>query len=238
VDRTDQHLSQLSTLWTLLLRAHAEPADPAVAARHALLERYGGAVGRYLLGAVRDPDAAAELAQEFAVRILRGDFRRADPNRGRFRDYLKTALIHLVTDYRRARLAAPQPLPADAVAPVEADDDDVFLAGWRAELLDRTWEALAAAHPTEHAVLLERVQDPDLTSSDLAGRVAARLGKQFTAAAARKALQRAHANFAGLLIAEISRSLSDPTPANVEAELRETDLYRYCGSALKNLGGG
>ena len=91
----EEHLSQITTLWTMLLRAHT-PADDAAAARHALLERYGGAVGRYLLGAVHDPDAAAELTQEFAVRFLRGDFRRAEAARGRFRDYLKTALIHLV----------------------------------------------------------------------------------------------------------------------------------------------
>src|SRR5437868_1827150 len=156
-----EHLSQISTQWTMLLRAHASPDDRAVAAQHALLLRYGGAVGRYLLGAVRDPDAAAELAQEFAVRFLRGDFRGADPGRGRFRDYLKTALIHLATDHHRSRQAGPRSLPPDAAAPETSEDEDAFVAGWRAELLDRTWDALAAAHPTEHAVLLLRVNDPD-----------------------------------------------------------------------------
>ena len=40
-----------------------------------------GAAYRYLLGAVHDPDAADDLCQDFAVRFLRGDFRRADPGR-------------------------------------------------------------------------------------------------------------------------------------------------------------
>jgi DNA-directed RNA polymerase specialized sigma24 family protein len=229
----DEHLSQITTQWTMLLRAHATPADAAAAAQHVLLDRYGGAVSRYLLGAVRDDDAAADLAQEFAVRFLRGDFRRADPGRGRFRDYLKTALSHLVTDHRRARAAAPRPLPLDAAVPAdEADDDAVFLASWRAELLDRTWDALAAGHPTEHAVLLVRVSEPDLASAAVAEKAGARLGRPLTAAAARKALQRGHGRFAELLVREVTRSLGEPAPAEVEGELQELDLLRYCRSAL------
>jgi RNA polymerase sigma-70 factor (ECF subfamily) len=241
MDGTDsERLSQITTRWTMLVRAHTDPADAARSAQCALLDCYGGAVGRYLLGAVHDPDVAAELSQEFAVRFLRGDFKRADPGRGRFRDYLKTALSHLVADHYRARQAAPRPLPADVAAgndPTTADDDP-FLASWRAELLDRTWEALAAAHPTEHAVLLARVTEPDLSSSALADLVAARLGKPLTAAAARKALQRAHGHFAELLVAEVAASLKVPddaragNPAELEEELRALDLLRYCGSAL------
>jgi RNA polymerase sigma-70 factor (ECF subfamily) len=230
----DEHLSQISTLWTMLVRAHT-PAGEAVSAQHALLDRYGGAVGRYLLGATRDPEAAAELTQEFAVRFLRGDFRRADPGRGRFRDYLKTALIHLVADYRRARADLPRPLPPDIAAPAAEpaeDDETAFLAGWRAELLDRTWESLAAVSPTQHAALFLRVSEPDLPSPQLAEQLADRLGKSVTAAAARKALQRSHAHFAELIVQEVARSLEEPTPAEVEAELRELDLLRYCRSAL------
>jgi RNA polymerase sigma-70 factor (ECF subfamily) len=229
----DDRLSQITTQWTVLLRAHATPADGAAAAQQLLLERYGGAVARYLLGAVRDADVAADLTQEFAVRFLRGDFRRADPGRGRFRDYLKTALIHLVTDHYRTQAGAPRPLPPDAATrPESAHDEDTFLATWRAELLDRTWDALAAGHPTEHAVLLVRVGEPDLPSAALAEKAAARLGKPMTAAAARKALQRGHARFAELLVREVTRSLSEPAPADVAAELRELDLFRYCRSAV------
>jgi RNA polymerase sigma-70 factor (ECF subfamily) len=201
------------------------------------LERYGGAIGRYLLGAVHDPDAAAELTQEFAVRFLRGDFRRADPGRGRFRDYLKTALIHLVTDHHRARQRAPGPLPSDVAADSRPiNEEDAFLASWRAELLDRTWDALAGSRPTEHAVLMARVADADLTSPALADMAAERLGRPLTAAAARKALQRAHSHFAELLVTEVERSLDGPTHAELEAELRELDLLRYCRSAISRPG--
>src|SRR5437868_15369064 len=103
-----QRLSRIDTLWTMLLRAHGGEPGAVQDAQCKLLERYRGAVYRYLLGAVRDADAAEELAQEFALRFVRGDFRRASPDRGRFRSYLKTALIHLVTDYHRARQRAPR----------------------------------------------------------------------------------------------------------------------------------
>src|SRR5438067_4881452 len=108
MERTDrEHLSQISTQWTMLLRAHATPADRALAAQHALLERYGGAVGRYLLGAVRDPDLAQELAQEFAVAFLDGAVRGADPGKGRFRDYLKGVLRNLIREHRRPARRPP-----------------------------------------------------------------------------------------------------------------------------------
>src|SRR5262245_18556900 len=84
-----QRLSSISTLWSLVEKAHQETIAAAIAQR-ALLQRYCGAVYRYLLGALLDEAAAEDLFQDFALRFLRGDFRRADPGKGRFRDYLKT----------------------------------------------------------------------------------------------------------------------------------------------------
>ena len=230
----DEHLSQISTLWTMLLRAHDTPADAARSARHALLDRYGRAAYRYLLGAVHDPEAAQDLAQELAVRFLRGDFHRVDPGRGRFRDYLKTALIHLVTDYRRSQQRQPRTLNRDTAAPTvdEPDEEAVFLSGWRTELLDRTWEALAAKHATGHAALLVRVEQPELTSAAIADQLKDRLDKPMTAGGVRKALERAHDQFADLLVEEVARSLDPANTDQIESELQELDLLRYCRSAL------
>ncbi|MCI0457208.1 MAG: sigma-70 family RNA polymerase sigma factor, partial [Gemmataceae bacterium] len=168
-----QHLSHLSTLWTLVGRAHDSTADIASAARQQLLERYGPAIHRYLLGAVRDQDAADDLFQEFALRFLSGNFRGADPQRGRFRALLKTSLYHLIIDYHRRRQRQPALLGEKAPEPaVEempgAQADEEFLAAWRTELMTRTWEALEqlerqTAQPF-YTVLRLRMDEPDLRS--------------------------------------------------------------------------
>ena len=47
----------------------------------------------------------------------------------------------------------------------------------------------------------------------------------------RKTLQRAQAKFADLLLDRVAESLDDPA-ADLEAELRELDLLKYCRTAL------
>ena len=235
-DELDQRLSRMSTVWTMVFEAHGGEADAATAAMSGLALRYSGVVYRYLLGAVRDPDAAAELSQELALRILRGAFKHADPSRGRFRDYLKTALIHLVDDYRAAQRSRPRPLPRDepaspAAAGPESEAD--FLESWRAELLDRTWKALSTAQPMYHAVLLFRVENPDVPSPRMAEELGARLGTSLRSDQVRKALERSHAKFAELLIDEVAITMGEPSREELAEELREVELLKYCRSALE-----
>jgi len=93
VDDANSRISRISTIWPLLEDPHGRPSADVRGARLALLQRHQGAAYRYLLGAIRNLDASDELFQEFALRVFRGAFSRAAPERGRFRDYLKTALI-------------------------------------------------------------------------------------------------------------------------------------------------
>src|SRR5213080_1066670 len=110
-------LSGISTMWTVLRQAHGGPPDAATAAKQLLLERYGGAVRAYLLGLLRDPHAADDLTQEFALTLVRGGFKGADPQRGRFRDYVRAALAHLVSHHRQRQRRQPRQLPADGPEP-------------------------------------------------------------------------------------------------------------------------
>ena len=237
-DPPRSHLSRISTPWTLVRLAHADAEASAAPAQRLLLQRYCGAAYRYLRGALRDEDAALELLQEFVLRFLRGDFRRADPGSGRFRDYLKAALIHLVTDYHREQRARPRPLPADfarrAVAPDEgAENEATFLQSWREELINRTWLALAEAKPTYHVVLVLHVENPELPSPGLAERLTVRLGKPFTAAHVRVTLQRAREKFAELLLDEVAHSLGACTEAELVQELRALRMLKLCAPALE-----
>jgi RNA polymerase sigma-70 factor (ECF subfamily) len=240
VDRESfrQRLSAISTQWTALLKAHGGSTETVSEAQRRLMERYHGAVFRYFLGAVRDPDAAGELTQEFALRFVRGDFRHADRERGRFRDYLKTALVHMATDHFRKKVAAPRQLGIDApgqCAPAapSLDDEMDFLQSWRDELLDRTWRALAEANPMYHAALLYRVENPDTSSAQAAAELSAQLQKPLNAAAVRKAVQRAHEKFSDLLLDEIGESIGTQEPAALREELVALDLLKYCRTALE-----
>ena len=114
----NQRLSRIATQWSLVFNAHQGQADAPRADLSKLLSRYSGAAYRYLLGAVRDPEVADELTQEFALRFVRGDFRRANPERGRFRDYLRTALINLVNDHHRQQQEKPRALGVEPAAPI------------------------------------------------------------------------------------------------------------------------
>src|SRR5262245_58730898 len=110
---SDGRFDTLTTLWTLVQHAHGEPPDAATEARRRLLQRCRGAAYRYLLASVRDADTAEELCQEFALKFLRGDFRHAHPQKGRFRDYLRTSLAHLIKGHRRRSARQPESLATD-----------------------------------------------------------------------------------------------------------------------------
>ena len=113
-DRLNERISRISTLWSLVSTAHRGPAQAASDAQVRLLERYSGAVHRYLRGALRDENAAEELAQEFALRFIRGDFQGVDPSKGRFRDYLRTVLYRMAARHWKQRHPSDSPWPPRA----------------------------------------------------------------------------------------------------------------------------
>jgi DNA-directed RNA polymerase specialized sigma24 family protein len=239
----DQHLSRISTLWTVVCHAKGGPAEAATAAQEELMRRYRRAVYRYLLGALREADVADELTQEFALRFLRGDCRQADPQRGRFRDFVKGVLFHLIVDYHRRKRVQPQPLLADGAEPAAADPspDDLFDRGfrdsWREELLARTWDGLAGIQKETgqpfHAVLRFRIEHPDLRSSQMAEQLSAQLKHAVTADWVRQTLHRGRDKFADLLLAEVADTLQNPTSEELQSELSDLGLLTYCQPALK-----
>jgi DNA-directed RNA polymerase specialized sigma24 family protein len=242
-DDCDDQLSDIETCWAEMERAHEGQGEARLAAQKHLLLRYHGAAYRYLLGIVRDPQVAGELTQEFAVRFLRGDFRRADPAQGRFRDLLKTALRHLAQDFwRRQKKALPR-LAEDLSEQARSADmpgaslDRQFLSSWRDEILARTWEALATlesktGQPYLTALLGKTVQ-PQLRSAQLAEELRTQLGRSFTEPAVRQLLHRARTLFAHMLVQEVARSLETEELHQIEEELIDLDLFPYCKSALE-----
>jgi RNA polymerase sigma-70 factor (ECF subfamily) len=240
-----QHLSNISTRWSLIFDAHRGQGSRVTAAQGALMQRYCGAVYRYLLAVLHDPNEADELAQEFALRFIRGDFKHADPQRGRFRDYVKTVVYHLLADYHQRRHGRPRPLPADssqlpAVGPEVPVQEQEFVQRWREVLLERTWEALAAAQERAgtlyYTVLRWRAEHPNTPTAELAAELGRRTGKRPTEAGVRQTLHRARDKFADLLLDEVARSLETTERERLRQELIDLDLLGYCGPALDRWG--
>jgi RNA polymerase sigma-70 factor (ECF subfamily) len=245
-EKADNRLSRMSTAWTMLFQAHGSGVELAKEARRELLQRYGDPVYRYLRASVRDADAADELYQEFALKFVRGDFKRADPERGRFRDFLKTSLFHLVAAYHKRRgrqaepLAAESALPARVAAPIDTADAD-FAAAWREELLARAWSALAKWEDESgqllHTVLRMRADHPDLSSPELAERLAKQLGKPITAGWVRKWLHFARAKFTEFLLDDVRLTLGSATDDELTGELMELGLWDYCRGGVQKSAG-
>jgi RNA polymerase sigma-70 factor (ECF subfamily) len=238
-----EKLCDISTNSSLLIAAHVKHGDSGLKAQAELLERYFGAVYWYLRAVVRDPNETDDLAQEFSLAFLRGELSRYDPERGRFRDYLKGALGHLLADYFARRKARPAAVAIEkTVEPAFQPDDEgldrEFQSRWREQLLNCAWTSLAEIEGQTgtpyYQVLLARVTEPTASIAALAAGIGTRLKREMNEPGVRQILRRARAKFAKLLIDEVSRSLGGANPPRLHQELADLDLLVYCQSALEN----
>jgi RNA polymerase sigma factor (sigma-70 family) len=225
-------LDAIVTQHTLLAPAHQDAGTQAEVARAALVLRYRRAIRGYLGAVVKSDADADELTQEVMVKMLQGRFAGFQSERGRFRDYLKTAVRNAALQFlRRAGRASGD---MEAVPDVAGPDptDDAWLADWRRTLLEAARQALHAfqsSHPGNvYATVLDLVRDhPDDDSAALAERLTACTGQTTSATTCRKQLNRARRKFAELLLEEVKRTLDDPAPERVRDELIEVGLLPY-----------
>lgn len=232
-----RRLSELTTSWEALRRAQDAEDPGARDAQQWIVERYGGAIRRYFLACVGDPDAADDLLQEFGLCLVRGQFRRADPDRGRFRDYLKGALQHLVGRHRRRLARRPWQVSDGAESsespPAHGDGPDPeFDASWRDDLLARSWSALERDSPGSYLALRLRVEAAGATYEVIAARLSQARGFPVSVDSARQSVRRARARFTERLIDEVAGTLDDPIAERIEDELIDLGLHRYCRPTL------
>jgi RNA polymerase sigma-70 factor (ECF subfamily) len=217
-------LDQISTRW-------AAVHDPAQ-----FLLRYGAAVRRYLGALIHNADDVDEVLQDFLARGIERGFVRAEPLRGRFRDYLKTAVRNAALSHLRRRKPAGQDdfvlhqLTAAPETPLAADQQ--WETEWRQCVLARAWQALEAHQrraPASlcHTVLQLSAAHPKEDSKALAARASAQAGRPIRPDAFRKQVSRARRIFAELLLAEVASTLESPTPEQIEEELIDVGLMEY-----------
>lgn len=228
---TTGSLGQTQTDWALLYLAHAAIPDDSREAWTQLVLRYAEPVRGSLRRLVRDAQLADDLNQEFWVRFLRGDFAHATPTRGRFRNLIKTVLIHLVVShFRQAKREVTVGFDlADGFA-LAAHLANHHVADWRQELIDRALTGLDLARSGQICpeVLDIEVENAGRASPEKAALFGRKAGREVSAEYYRQILHRTRAKFAELLVEEVRRSLTDPTPDAVREELAELDLLRYC----------
>jgi RNA polymerase sigma-70 factor (ECF subfamily) len=248
MDPNGKNLNEIATIWTQVIlattggRAVGGADTICRSAQQQLMERYSGAVYRYLLGALRDRHAADDLFQEFCLRFLRGDFRNAHPQKGRFRDFVKTALFHLIVDHQNRRKSGPVALPVEEydIATTQSElrcSDQEFLESWRNEILSRTWQALDVAgreaDQQYYRVLRFRAEHPEMSSAQMAERLSVEMGRPVKPDWVRQTLKRARDKFTEILLDELSRSMDNPTRERLEQELTDLGLLSYCQGALE-----
>jgi RNA polymerase sigma factor (sigma-70 family) len=238
----DVRLSQLSTQWSMLTDAYDTSTEEFDRALKFQTLRYLGAVHRYFLKTVQDPEVVADLNQEFATRFLEGGFLRYDPKVGRFRDYLKRSVRNLMIDHHRRR-AKSRHLDSDwerAIVDDESDElDDQFIEAWRGDILDRAWNALEDLERRtklpHHTILKHRAQHPGETSEEMARALGAELGVPLSPGALRQRLQHARERWVGFIVDEVKLSLNSRKRSEVEEELADLRLLHLCKPVMNRL---
>jgi DNA-directed RNA polymerase specialized sigma24 family protein len=235
-------LDEVSTHWDLLERAHGQSPSAAGAARNALAIQYAGVVRNYVRALVQDRQEADELSQEVLLRLMRGDFARANRDQGRFRDLLKVTIRNMVRTrwtYKQRRAAVPiDPTRLCECRTRSRSLSDASMAASRNALLHRAMVALQEyenAHPGNcHASLLRlRTAHPEEASEQLASRLAERTGRPISADCLRQQLHRSRVRFAELLMKEVSRLVKRPTQERIEDKLRELGLMKFVQDFLR-----
>lgn len=242
----EQRISRIETLWSMVRTAQGDEGSNSSAAKQQMIDRYGPAIRKYLLGATRNEDVADELFQEFAVRFLTGQYSSADADRGRFRSFLKTILFRLVAEFHRNKgrnksipMGSQMPEPVEQTANSDADQE--FNKVWSEELLKKAWAALSQMEERTgrplFTVMQVKVQNPHLRSAEIAELVSEKTGKELSTGNARVILHRARDTFADLLVDEIQQSLATDNIERVAEELTDLNLLPYCKPALERRGG-
>ena len=227
----DDRLDGLETNWSLIREACRETTLHAAPARAALVVRYLPAISSYVAAIVRDAELGQDLTQDICARLMNGDFSKVDETRGRFRDYLKTAVRNVAKNHWRSeKVRSTQQLPEALES--DSTDEDHWVTAWRSTVLEMTWRAMDAwQRKTPRAVgatlLKIRAEHPDAPIDEITGRLNDAMQLSLAVGAVRTQLHRARTRFAQLLVAEVTRTLRESTPEQVQEELAALGLLPY-----------
>jgi RNA polymerase sigma-70 factor (ECF subfamily) len=223
-----------TTHWSIVLAAGRDARDGADDALAALCQTYWYPLYAYTLRRVDDVDEAQDLTQSFFVHLLeRRVLTVADPQRGKFRAFLLTAMKNfLANEWDKARAkkrgGATVKLSLDfdsaqsryTLEPShDVTPEKLFERQWTLTLLDRVLERLqtelTAKNKERHFEVLRNYLTGDPQSPDYVD-AAGELG--ITPAAAKQAAYRMRKQYRQLLRAEVAETVAEPS--DVDDEIR------------------
>lgn len=234
-DQFGLRLDAIETKWSLVQRAHhaIQVSGDSETARKTLVLRYAAAIRNYVCAIVRNEDDADEVAQDVFLRLMNGDFAGADPNRGRFRDLIKTATRNMVKNVWAARSRRKES-SIDKVPEFTKEEniqlDKVWTHAWRDSVLSIAWSRLEQYEKNidgniSYTLLRLRTDQPDWSINQIAQHLSAKTDRQFNENALRQQLRRARIRFAEFVVEEIAQGLPDSNQQRVVDELINLELY-------------
>lgn len=233
-DSDQPHASFATTHWSIVLEAGrggtCADADGALAQ---LCQKYWFPLYAYVRRRVHDTNEAQDLTQEFFARLLEKEIlAEADPDRGRFRSFLLTAMQNFLTNEWRkaqankrgggAKLLSLDFSAGDSKLNFEPGHDwtaeRIFERNWGITLLEHVLARLRDEYATAGKENMFAALRPFISSNRDEGSFAA-LGEQLemTEGAAKVAAHRLRKRYRELLRAELAQTVADP--ADVDAEI-------------------
>ena len=222
-----------TTQWSMVLAAADSQSPDSGRALETLCETYWYPIYAHIRYLVRDSDRAQDLTQGFFAHILeKRSLKIADPDRGRFRAFLKTTLHHYMSNERHraeaAKRGAGQTILSLDFAGAEnrysqepASDrspDKAFEQRWAQAMVARCLHRLRAELKGTAAERFAHLE-PFLTGSAATTGykdIAARL--DMSESAVKVAVHRLRKRFGDILRAAVTQTVD--RPADVEGEIR------------------
>ncbi len=223
-----------TTHWSVVVSAQNTASAKSAEALEALCRAYWKPLYAYIRRTGKAPGDAEDLTQSFFAKVIeKGYLLAADPNKGRFRTFLLTALKRFMAnewdkEHRQKRGGFKQVVPIDmelaesGIVPAPDRDfrpDILFDRQWAQTLLERTVATLRQEYlVTGRSALFEHIQ-PCLVSGESAlsyieiGRTL-----NLSEAAIKMAVFRLRSRFRDLLRAEVSETVASPD--EVDDEIR------------------
>ena len=223
-----------TTRWSMIVQAAGQGAESSSAALADLCSAYWYPVYAFIRRRGHSADDARDLAQDFFATLLeKGYLADVDPERGRFRAFLLTAVSRFVIKQHEKATAQKR---GGGQRPLSLDFDDgetryqrepshdwtaerIFARRWAMTLLDRTVAALRHEH--EQTGKLAQFEALKVFLTGEAGapplrQIAQRLGT--TEGAVKVAVHRLRQKYRETLRGEIAQTVA--TPEDVDDELR------------------